>query len=351
MTERCAIFQSMARPLLIPHPENATIEELKQVSRVGSNETATRCTAIQMLLAGIDREPVCNALLVTNRALRKWINRFNQCGVDGLIVKKRPGRMAIINDEQAPELAELIDQPQQAQRSFWTAKAFHGYISDQYRIQCSYETVVRFFHKQGYALKTPQPWPDKQDEQLREAFLQKLEQLFNRNDVDIWFADESGFEGDPRPRKRWDKKGRKTRVTRNGGHLRMNVIGMVCPRSGEFFAIEASHSDSATYQAFLDEADKSISFQRTTNILIMDNASWHKRKSTNWHNWQPMYLPPYSPDLNPIERIWLKMKARWFNNHVCKNEEKLLERLDQAILDVIDNPEKTQQTTAIGTLF
>jgi hypothetical protein len=33
------------------------------------------------------------------------------------------------------------------------------------------------------------------------------------------------------------------------------------------------------------------------------------------------------------------------------NEEKLLERLDQAILDVIDKPEKTQQTTAIGTLF
>ena len=68
----------MARPLLIPHRENATIEELKQVSRVGTNETVTRCTAIQMLLAGADRKLVCNALLVTNRALRKWINRFNQ---------------------------------------------------------------------------------------------------------------------------------------------------------------------------------------------------------------------------------------------------------------------------------
>jgi hypothetical protein len=45
------------------------------------------------------------------------------------------------------------------------------------------------------------------------------------------------------------------------------------------------------------------------------------------------------------------MKARGFNNYVCKNEEKLLERLDQAILDVIDNPKKTQKTTAIGTLF
>jgi len=64
-----------------------------------------------------------------------------------------------------------------------------------------------------------------------------------------------------------------------------------------------------------------------------------------------MYLTLYSPDLNPIERIWPTMKARWFNNHVCKSEEKLLERLDQAILDVIDSPERTQQTTAIGTLF
>jgi len=36
------------------------------------------------------------------------------------------------------------------------------------------------------------------------------------------------------------------------------------------------------------------------------------------------------------------MKAGWFNNYVCKTEEKLLERLDQPILKVIDNPEKTQ---------
>ena len=341
----------MARPLLTPSPHNATIEELKQVSRVGSNETATRCTAIQMLLAGADRDLVCDALLVTHRALRTWINRFNESGVDGLIVKKRPGRTAIIRDQQAVELAELIDQPQQADRTFWTAKAFHGYIGKEYQLQCSYETVLRFFHKQGYALKTPQPWPDRQDEELRETFLQELKELLDQPDVDVWFADESGFEGDPRPRKRWDKKGRKTRVTKNGDHLRMNVLGMVCPRTGQFFAIEASHSDSATYQAFLDEAHSSVSFERTTNILIMDNAAWHRRKSTNWHAWQPKYLPPYSPDLNPIERIWLTMKARWFNNHVCKNVQKLLERLDQAILDVIDHPDKTKKTTAIGTLI
>ena len=45
------------------------------------------------------------------------------------------------------------------------------------------------------------------------------------------------------------------------------------------------------------------------------------------------------------------MKARWFNNYVCKDEQQLLERLDQAILDVINNPKKTQKTARIGTLI
>lgn len=73
----------------------------------------------------------------------------------------------------------------------------------------------------------------------------------------------------------------------------------------------------------------------------MDNASRHKQKSTNWHRWRPKYLSPYTPDLNPIVHIWNIMNARWLNNHVCKNVDKLLERLDLAMLDIIDNPKTT----------
>lgn len=341
----------MARTLLIPSPENATIQELKAVSRVGSSETATRCTAIQMLLAGGDRQLVCNALVITDRALRKWIRLFNQSGVDGLIVNKRPGRTAIIQGSQAIEFSSIVEHPEFADRTFWTAKAFHGYISNTYQVECSYETIVRFLHREEFALKIPQPWPDRQDEKKRAAFLKELEVLYNNPAIDIWFQDESGFEGDPRPRRRWDKKGNKTRVTKNGDHLRMNVMGMVCPRTGEFLAIETSHSDTETFQAFLDEAGNTIKFERPQNILILDNASWHKEKSLEFHGWEPKFLPPYSPDFNPIERIWNTMKANWFKNYVCKNVQQLIDRLDQAILDVINNPKRNQKTTSIGTLF
>lgn len=341
----------MARRLLKPNPENASLHELKLTARVGSSETALRCTAIQLLITGVTRDQVCRALLVTDRSLRTWITAFNERGVDGLIVRKRPGRTAILRGEQAAALAALIDEPQGAERTFWTARAFHGYLAATYQIECSYPTVVRFFHRQGFALKVPQPWPDRQDEAQREQFRQTLQAFSEDPEVDLWFADESGFEGDPRPRRRWDRKGRKTRSTKNGDHIRMNVMGMVCPHTGEFFALEVSHSDGETFQAFLDEASRSIPGRRRRHILILDNASWHRRKSTHWNGWEPLYLPPYSPDLNPIERLWLVMKSRWFNNYVCRTVDLLIERLDQAILDVIDNPDRVRQTTAIGKLF
>ena len=44
-----------------------------------------------------------------------------------------------------------------------------------------------------------------------------------------------------------------------------------------------------------------------------------------------------------FERIWLTMKARWFNNAVCKNEQQLLERLDPAILGVMNNPKRLKK--------
>lgn len=341
----------MARPLLVPNPANASIHELKQTARIGSGETVLRCTAIQMLVTGIPREQVCEALLVSERSLRRWIQAFNQQGIDGLIVHKRSGRSRKLQGEQAAHLVELIEQPQRADRTFWTARAFHGYISESYQVDCSYETVVRFFHQQGFALKVPQPWPDRQDEAQRQAFREQLKALCELPDVDVWFGDESGFEGDPRPRRRWDRKGNKTRITKNGDHVRMNVIGTVCPRTGEFFAIEASHVDTEMFQAFLDEANRQIQPERKRNILILDNASWHRRASLDWGHFEPMFLPPYSPDFNPIERIWLIMKARWFNHYVSKNRDALIARLDQAILDVINHPEDTKTTASIGQLL
>ena len=223
------------------------------------------------------------------------------------------------------------------------------FAQEQFDEQIGYSTLMRFLHERDYRLKVPQPWSDRQDEQKRRAFCVQLETLWSDPTVEIWFADETGVEGDPRPRRRWIKKGQKGRITKNGDHLRMNVTGAICPRTGQAYLLEFSHSDTQTFQAFLNEANKEISLKRPRQILILDNASWHKSKSLDWGRFEPLYLPPYSPDLNPIERLWLLMKVHGFSDFVAKNVDHLIQRLHLALCWLIDRGPKNKKTCSIKT--
>ena len=337
---------AMARPLAQPNPENASLADLHAAVRAGSYETQRRCMAIIMLITGIEREPVCRAIESSDSAVRKWIRAFNKRGIDGLIVRKRPGAPRKIPREKAEKIVEELKETQEGPEPFPSAKAFHGYVAQKYRIECSYQTLLRLLHEKGFVLKVPRPWPDRQDEAAREAFRQRVEALSADPECDLWYGDETGVEGEPKPRRRLALKGSKPQSIKNGDHVRLSILGMVCPRTGEFFAIEASHCDTEVFQAFLDEAARTIEPTRKRNLLILDNAAWHKGKTLNWHFFEPLYLPPYSPDLNPIERLWLVMKANWFANIRCKNRQALIERADKALLDLIHNPEKVAKTTA-----
>jgi transposase len=329
-----------------PNPENASLSDLHDAIRAGSYETHRRCMAIIMLITGSTRKQVCRAMEVCDSALRKWVRAFNRAGIDGLIGAKRPGAPRKIPPEKAGQISEELKERQEGPEPFVSAKAFHGYVSEKYQIECSYQSLLRLLHEKGFVLKVPRPWPDRQDEALREAHRAKVAEMAGEEDCDIWYGDETGVEGEPRPRRRLALRGSKPTSIKNGDHVRLSVLGMVCPRSGEFFAIEASHCDTEVFQAFLDEAALCITPSKKRNILILDNASWHKRKSLKWHFFEPLYLPPYSPDLNPIERLWLVMKATWFANIHCKDRKALMERADRALLDLIQNPERVAKTTA-----
>ena len=340
----------MAKASIQPNAENASLSELEAAIKCSrSRRENDRLRAIIALIMGIEGGQVSRLFGVEARTVRRWISSFNASGLDGLLDKPKSGRPRKIPRGGAPLYRYVLEHPGSVGETHWTGVKFHGFLCKEMQIEASYSTVIRFLREQNYRLKVPQPWPDRQDENLREAYRQRLQALLSDPEVDLWYADETGIEGDPRPRRRWAKKGEKCRVTKNGDHLRMNVTGMVCPRSGEFYALEFTHSDGATFQTFLNEANKDIHFERKRQILILDNASWHKRKNMQWGRFEVLYLPPYSPDFNPIERLWLLMKAEWFSDFVAKNRQDLIQRLDLALCWIIDRKNLNKKTCAIRT--
>jgi transposase len=346
----CVLCVGMARLATMPNRENCTLEELETSSRAASSlRSHVRMRAIRALMLGFSHDQVAKLYSTTRRNLARWVERFNNRGIDGLLDRPRSGRPSKITSEKTAAYVDLIRHPELVDQTHWTGKKFHGYLREALEEEIGYRTVVRWLHEQGFRLKVPRSWPNGQDEEKRRDFVELLRVLFGDPEVDLWFSDETGIEGDPRPRRRWALRGEKILQPYEGSHIRMSATGTVCPRTGEFYALIFSHSDTEIFQIFLDHANSDISFERKRNILILDNASWHRSKKINWGRFEPVFLPPYSPDLNPIERLWLVMKDQWFSDFFAKSQDELINRLCLALNWVVNRKTQNQKTCAIQT--
>ncbi len=86
------------------------------------------------------------------------------------------------------------------------------------------------------------------------------------------------------------------------------VYGAVAPTTGDYFLRNYAHLNSTTFQEFLDEFART--FADSLNILVVDNGGCHTAKTlTIPANVRLVFVPPYSPEVNPIERLWQDMKA------------------------------------------
>ena len=307
-----------------------------------------RLAAMRCLLRGMSRQEVCEVFCRGDRVMRLWILKYNSGGVDALLSKPAGGRRRKVSLQRLGDiLVPVLKDPRQAAVEHWTGVKVHGWIKEQLQVELSYATVIRYLHELDFHLRVPRPWPlplldEPEREEQRQAFREKIKALAEDPAVELWFGDECGVDGDPRPRRRWVQPGSKPKVPHLGKHIRRNVVGAVCPQSGEFFSLIFDGVDSAVFQCWLDELAQSVPPKPgVRRILVLDNASWHKVKTLQWHHFEPLFLPPYSPDFNPIERLWLRLKADYFTDWIARTGEDLMEHLCNALNHFIDHPSTT----------
>lgn len=340
----------MRTALVHPNAENATLDELSVAMEAAPNKRSyIRLAAIRSLLLGLTRITVCQQFCRTDRMVRLWIELFNRGGIDALITRPKPGRPRKVKLERVRDLLlPVLENPATAGQVHWTGVKLHGYLREQLSIELGYSTAVRWLHELNFHRRVPRPWPERQNEEDRKKFQEQLRALAEDPKVQLWFGDECGVEGDPRPRRRWVQPGKPRTVPYLGDHVRQNVIGAVAPYSGQLFSLIVDGVDTDVFQFFLDEMAKAVPRKEgLRQILILDNASWHKSARLHWHHFEPKFLPGYSPDFNPIERLWLRLKADWFWDFIARTPQELSDRLCIALKSFLDDPAKTASNCSL----
>ena len=112
-------------------------------------------------------------------------------------------------------------------------------------------------------------------------------------------------------RRRITRRGLKPIAKINPCYESVYLYAAVEPLTGERFFLEFSHLTSDCFQCFLEKFSEA--FSESLNLLVLDNGRFHQAKSLKIpENIVLLFLPPYSPELNPIERLWQDIKAKLF---------------------------------------
>jgi len=164
----------------------------------------------------------------------------------------------------------------------------------------------------------------------REEFLQTIEAIPLEG---LIFLDESGVT--TQMTRQWGRapKGQRVNEATPQGHWQVvTTLGAMSLRGFDAAMTVESATDGDVFRAYMEQV--LCPKLRSGDVVVMDNLSAHKvagiREWIEACNAQLLYLPPYSPDLNPIEKAWSK-----FKQFLRAAKARSKEALDQAITDAI----------------
>ena len=161
--------------------------------------------------------------------------------------------------------------------------------------------------------------------------IKKLIRLAKRDDVDLWCADECHFQQHGSRCTMWIPPENVDPVLLHAPTRKsISVFGAVRIIDGRLVHQLEKTFNACTFQAFLVQMIRHHHKNRKM-IIIVDNARWHHAKYLKpWlqkHRGKLRldFLPPYSPDLNPIERVWKLTRRLCTHNHYFPVLEELLD--------------------------
>ena len=142
-----------------------------------------------------------------------------------------------------------------------------------------------------------------------------------------FFFDEGRFGLQSTVMRLWAEKGKPLDIKVKQGYKNFYIYSAVCPLTGDCFSLFMPEVNTEMMHIYLTELNKA--FPDKEIILIMDHASWHKSDTLlKFDKLIIKFLPPYSPELNPVEKLWWWLRKERIHNRVFKTIDDMMDTLE-----------------------
>ena len=125
--------------------------------------------------------------------------------------------------------------------------------------------------------------------------------------------------------RQWAPRGSRPTAVKQTRYEWVYLYAAVESATGHSVALQAPNVNAATFNVFLKMLADDLGPSNHA-VLIMDQAGWHKARALRVpENITILYLPPYSPELNPVERLWAYLRSHYLANRVFDDYQHLLD--------------------------
>lgn len=253
----------------------------------------------------------------------------------GKLKNESGGSSGQLNEEQTQELIAHLE-----------ANLYHHnhqiilYVKEHFGVTYTIPGMHKWLHRNGFSYKKPKGLPHKADGELQKEFIAQYEQLKKEAGVDepILFMDSVHPTQATKLSYGWIKTGKTKHIGTTASRTRLNIIGAV--QLGHIGEAITSQYDTINGESIIDFMNK-IRAQHHEKVvhLILDKAPYHRSalvlERADALNIKLHFLPPYSPNLNPIERLWKVMNEHSRNNRFFKGAKDFREAIDGFFTNIL----------------
>ncbi len=292
---------------------NLTVEEIEQLKVRHKTErdgrTRDRIKAILLIHDGYTYEQVAKILLIDDDTVRRHIYEYIE---SQKVNNNNKGSESKLSKLQSDELIKHLQI-----NTYLDVKPIINYVINKYNVKYSKSGITTWLKQHGFRYKKPHAVPAKNNQSQQQEFINKIIQVVN-NKEELFYLDATHPAHQSKLTFGWIFKGSNKALPTVAKPKRIHLVGALALNTKHITILESDTINSQSIIAVIDKIK--LHYNQTTKLhFVLDNAAYHKSSFIKeyLHNNKNIifhYLPPYSPNLNLIERVWRFMHKKVTNN-------------------------------------